>query len=180
MLKFIKVARVLKTHGYKGELIIKKDSGILNSVFEECLEEGNAVFIERDGIPVPFFITENSLYFIDDDTARMMIDEVNNVEQARDFIGEEVYFTGDCLNQPEKINKSPLFWKNFSVIDDQLGFLGKLIDFNEDITQNPLLVVENNEKQLLIPYNEAFIKEISIEKQELITQLPEGFSELYF
>ncbi len=180
MLKFVKAALVIKTHGYKGDIVLKKDQSISMALFEECLEEGNAIFIEKDEIPVPFFISIDSLYFFDDETARLHLNDINAVESAREFIGNQVFFTHDCLLPEKQENLSPLFWKNYRVIDQNDGYIGIVIDFNEEIANNPLLVIKKDDKSLLIPYNENFIVKVLHDKKEIITQLPIGFLDLYY
>ncbi len=179
MLKFVKAALVIKTHGYKGDIVLKKDKYISSAIFEECLEEGNAIFVEKDGIPVPFFISDDSLYFFDDDTARLHLDDINNVEKAQEFTGNQIFFTEDCLRTESSDNSNPHSWKNFIVSDKNLGFIGTIIDFNEEIAQNPLIVVEKDNKSLLIPYNETFIVEVLLDDKKIITELPAGFLDLY-
>jgi len=179
MLKFVKTATIIKTHGYKGDIVLKKEKSISSNLFEECLEEGDAIFVEKDGIPVPFFITKDSLYFFGDDTARLRFDDVENVEKAQNFIGEDIFFTEDCLETENPENLSPLHWTGFKVIDEKHGFIGTLVDFNDETPQNPLLIIEKEEQELLIPYNENFIVEISLDKKEITTLLPDGFLDLY-
>lgn len=179
MLKFVNAALVIKTHGYKGDIVLKKDQNISVELFEECLEEGNAIFVEIDGIPVPFFISDDSLYFLDDVTARLHLNDINTVEKAREFTGCHVFFPEDCLPNERFEDFNPNAWKNFKVNDKNLGFIGTLIEFNSEIEQNPLIVVEKDNKTLLIPYNKNFILEILIDDKEIITNLPTGFIDLY-
>lgn len=179
MLKFVKAALVIKTHGYKGDIVLKKDQSISMALFEECLEEGNAIFIEKDEIPVPFFISDDSLYFFDNDTARLHLDDIDTVEKAQEFIGNQVFFTYDCLAHEKQEDLSPHFWKDYRVIDQNDGYIGTVSAFNEEIANNPLLVIKKEDKSLLIPYNENFIVEVLPDKKEIITQLPAGFLDLY-
>ncbi len=178
MLKFVKAALVVKTHGYKGDIVLKKDKNISNTTFEECLEEGNAIFVEIDGIPVPFFISDDSLYFFEDNTVRLHLDDINNVEKAQEFIGNPVFFIKDCLKENSEAS-NPHSWINFKVNDKSLGFMGTVVEFNDEIAQNPLIIVEKDNKNLLIPYNETFIIEILLDNKEIITELPAGFLDLY-
>ena len=177
-LNFIKAGVIIKTHGYKGDIVLKKENSISNSLFEECLEEGNAIFVEKDGIPVPFFISENSLYFFDDDIARLQLDDIDSDIKARAFISENVYFTQNC--KEDIINElSPNNWIGFKVNDENNGYLGTVLDFSTEIPQNPLIIVEKEQKTLMIPLQDDFIIAVFVEKQEIITRLPEGFINLY-
>jgi len=178
MLKFFKTATVVKTHGYKGDIVLKKEKSISSNLFDECLKEGNAIFVSKNGIPVPFFIAENSLYFLDNDTVRLRFDNINSVEKAQEFISDEVFFTENCLENKNPENTT-LLLIGCTVSDLNSGYLGIVKDFNEDVPENPLLIVDKNGQDLLIPFNGNFIIEIFLENKEIVTRLPEGFIDLY-
>jgi len=178
-LDFIKIASIIKTHGYKGDLVLKIDSNISFSQFNKCLKEGNAIFISKDGIPVPFFISAGSLDIINEDIIQLKLDEVNELERAKHFINNNVFLTVDCIEKESDSNYSPLNWIDFKVLDKNHGFIGSVINFNEDIPKNPLLIIQNKGKELMIPVNGDLITSIDAEKKEIHTYLPDGYLDLY-
>lgn len=178
-LDFIKIASIVKTHGYRGDIVLKKDKNISDSLFDKCLEEGNAVFISKDGIPVPFFISPESLYFIDDQTAQFAIDGIDNMEEAKLFIGDNVFIIKDSFEEIPDESTEAITWINFEVEDEHKGFIGIVTGYNDDIPKNPLIVVENKRKEILIPLNGDLIESVDLNNKKLLTNLPDGFLDLF-
>jgi 16S rRNA processing protein RimM len=178
-LDFIKIASVVKTHGYRGDIVLKKTENISNSLFDKCLEEGNAVFISKDGIPVPFFISPDSLYFIDDQTAQFAIDGIDNMEDAKLFIGNDIFITAENIEDLPNKGTEAIAWIDFKVEDEHEGIIGIVAGYNDDIPQNPLIIVKNQEKEILIPLNGDLIQSVDSENKKLLTKLPDGFLELF-
>jgi len=179
-LDFIKIASVIKTHGYGGNIVLKKDESISSNNFDKCLKEGNAIFISKDGIPVPFFISDNSISFIDEQIVKLKLDEIDELEKAKCFIGNDVYLTANCIELEEDNGLPPSEWTDFKVIDKIHGFIGSVIQFNDDIPQNPLLIIEKGAKKLMIPVNGDLIQSVNINKKEIYTSLPEGYLDLHY
>jgi len=178
-LDFIKIASIVKTHGYRGDIVLKKDKNISDSLFDKCLEEGNAVFISKDGIPVPFFISPGSLYFIDDQTAQFAIDGIYNMEEAKLFIGNDVFITTENIGDLPNESDEAVSWVGFEVEDELEGVIGTVTGYNDDIPQNPLIIIKNQGKEILIPLNGDLIQSVDLENKKLLTKLPDGFLELF-
>ncbi|MEN8119877.1 MAG: hypothetical protein ABFS35_06000 [Bacteroidota bacterium] len=179
-INFIKIASIIKTHGYRGDIVLKQDNNISFSLFDKCLKEGNAIFISKDGIPVPFFISNGGIDFIDEQTIQLKLDELDDLEMAKDFINDEVYLTADCIEQQPHSEQLTSGWIGFEVSDEKYGFIGTIVDFDEDVPENPLIIIENRGKELMIPINGDLISSIDMEKKEIHTNLPDGYLDLYF
>ena len=177
-LDFIKIASIIKTHGFRGNIVIKKDNSISFTQFDKCLKEGNAIFISIDGIPIPFFIEKNSIDFINEQIVHLKLDNLDNLESAKTFINNDVYLTRDCIDSDLVEDLSPTAWINFKIIDTNYGLIGSVLDF-DNIPKNPLLIIERNGKELMIPLNGNLISSVDIEKKEILTDLPEGYLDLY-
>ena len=179
-LDFIKIASIIKTHGYRGDIVLKRENNISFSLFEKSLNEGNSIFISKDGIPVPFFISVNSVDFIDEEIVHLKLDELDDLEKAKDFINNDVYLTADCLEQQLDNNFPDQDWIHFKVLDKNHGFIGTVVDFNEDVPENPLIIIENQGKELMIPVNGDLIQSVNWDKKEIFTNLPDGYLDLFF
>jgi len=178
-INFIKIASIIKTHGYRGDIVLKRDRSISISLFEKSLNEGKAIFISKDGIPVPFFISKNSIDFIDEHTVKLKLDELNDLEKAKEFIDNGVYMTTDCIEQESNNELLPPDWMGFKVSDKNHGFVGIIIDFNEEVPENPLIIIEKRGKELMIPINGDLIQSVNWDKKEIFTNLPDGYLDLY-
>ena len=178
-LDFIKIASIIKTHGYRGDIVLKKDHNISISLFEKSLIEGNAIFISKDGIPIPFFISRNSINFIDEQTVKLKLDQLDDLEKAKKFIDNEVYLITDCIDQESNNKLSAPEWIGFKVSDKNYGFVGIVIDFNEEVSENPLIIIENRGKELMIPINGDLIQSVNWDEKEIVTNLPNEYLDLY-
>ena len=66
----------------------------------------------------------------------------------------------------------------FKVIDQEKGEIGE-IDTVIDLTSNPLLRIEFNEKEILIPIFEGLVLKVDRENKILYISAPEGLIDLY-
>jgi len=178
-LAFVKIASIIKTHGYRGSLVLKIDNNISFSQLNKCLKEGNAIFISKDGIPVPFFISVNTLDFIDEKVIQLKLDDLNDMENAKAYINNDVYMPSGCIETEPDNKLSPDSWVGFKVIDKSHGFVGVVVGFSEEIPQNPLLIIENKGKELMIPLNGNLVSSIEMGVEEILTNLPEGYLDLF-
>ncbi len=163
---------LLKTHGVEGQLVLKLD------IFsEDELEKKEPVFIEIDGIPVPFFIKD--FRFISDDAAIIRLVEVDSSTQASEFINCRVFIPWKEVAEQEpggNINYEDL--KGFRIIDQQhgdAGILQEVVDYSE----NTLMVIDFNDRELLVPFHENIIRSIDFDKGIIEISAPEGLFDLY-
>ncbi len=177
-LRFIKIASIIKTLGYRGDMVLKLNNNISGSFFNECIKKGNTIFISKYGIQVPFFISPNSVDFIDEHTLQLKIDGVNDLEKAKDFINDQVYFTENCQEQKLDYDLIPDNWINFEAIDKNHGFIG-IIDNFENIPNNPQIIIKNKNKELMIPINSDLIQFVDLNNKKMHTLLPDGYLELF-
>lgn len=143
------IGKVLKTHGLKGELKIKP----LTDFVEERFVKGNKVFIN--------------------DTELV-------IKSTRNFKGSIlVIFEGyEDINLVEKFHSQDIydFQDNIILEEDQFFFsdllecevynndklVGKVVDILENPTQDVLIIKTINGNKM-VPYVDAFIKEVDIE-----------------
>ena len=100
------------------------------------------------------------------------------MESAKVYVNNNVYMPSDCI-ESMSVNKLPPNWISFKVIDENYGLIGSVVGFSEEIPKNPLLIIENEGKELMIPLNGDLISSIEMEEKEIITNLPEGYLDLF-
>jgi 16S rRNA processing protein RimM len=66
---------------------------------------------------------------------------------------------------------------DYSVLDVSGNVLGTIRAYH-DIPSNPLLIIEKDGQEFLIPFHDSYIEEIDTLNKKLICILPEGFAEL--
>jgi len=153
----VEVGKILKTHGYEGKLRIDLDNHI---------DIKEPLFLMFHQKPVPFFIQENSSRNI------VSLDFVDTLEKAQELIGKTIYApaTGEEIESDQGI-------LSYKVYDSDERLIGVIIDTIESHAQD-VIVVQSDDKEVMIPFVEEFIIEFNPDKKRIIMELPEGLLDL--
>ncbi|ALO16115.1 ribosome maturation factor RimM [Salinivirga cyanobacteriivorans] len=158
---------ITKTHGVDGKVVISTDNDLETKDFRE------PIFINIDGLLVPFFVvtidTKGRNQYI------LTLELVEDVDEASTLIGLDVYLSATDDVFSESIEMSQL--EGLNVIDQEKGEIGRIKRIDE-VAGNYLLVIDNGNDEVLIPFNEDFIVEILPEEHYILLQLPDGLLEL--
>jgi len=165
----ILLGHIIRLHGHHGEVVIK-----LGNDFRNNLPLLEWVFLEIEGKPVPFLISDSE--YSGSDTMLLRFEGYDSSDKVREFMNCKVFLT---QKNPE-IQKSE---------DPQniIGFRINTVDNNHvgritDITENPgqiLLSVENASGNIvLIPLHEHLVSRIDRRRKIIIMELPEGLLDL--
>jgi 16S rRNA processing protein RimM len=157
---------IIKCHGVHGDVVLR-----LNNLSFDNIKEMELVFIEIDGLPVPFFISEYAER--SKDTLVLNINNIDKEEDAKDIINCRVYVKSSLVELPEKLVSPSNHLIGYTVIDSQLGELG-VIEEIFDFDNNVLLRISRAKKEVLIPFHEDLIHEIDAENKILRVKTPEG------
>lgn len=173
--KLTSIGTFAKPHGVKGEIAATVDDGI-----EEVLENRPFVFVEVDGLMVPFAITDvrpKSRHAL-----LLTIKGVTDEKEAAAFAGKEFYMETALL--PQDLADSGDADGFF--LDDLIGYtlvsdgkeVGVIVDY-DDSTANVLLKVERNDgSALLVPVSDELVENVDSESRKLEMYLPEGLLDL--
>jgi 16S rRNA processing protein RimM len=158
-----------KPQGTRGSLHIR-----LSGLKAEEIKEKGLVFVEIDGLPVPFFV--ESFQEKTDDSAILKIEGIDTETRAREFSGYSVYVMKDQV-KPKTLQLGLANVNGFRVIDKHLGFIG----YAEEIINmptNPLLVVKKENNKFLVPFHEDIVQDIDNKERLIRIEAPEGLFEL--
>ena len=162
-----RIGSIQKPHGINGDLSIR-----FQEQFYETLEEAKTIFLEIDGLLVPFFITGEGLRFRTGDSAIVALEWVDTGEQARKLAGLAVYVKNEDINyNEESLDLRAL--EGFLLIDQRknpVGTIGAVLDFSGNI----VLEVNYHGKEIMIPFNEDFLIRIDQRNKILALDLPDG------
>ena len=134
--------------------------------------EADYVFLEVDGIQVPFFL--ESWRFRSDSVALLKFQDIDSSESALEYVGADVYFPHDLTPEPSEDDEYT--WRHFTgwqVVDAIAGEIGE-IEHVEDSTANTIFFVGDK----LIPATEDFIERIDAKERTIYMNLPEGLLDL--
>jgi len=163
------IGSLAKLHGYKGEYLFISDFFL-----SEEITKWESVFIEIDGLLVPFFIS--SITLTNDDAAIIGFDDINTPDQAKEFILCRVYQLNKLVSKLD--NKfDPNQLKGYKIIDKQAGLIGT-VDQILDYNNNLLFSILKEGREILIPANEEIILKVNHKNKEIAIHAPEGLLEL--
>jgi len=165
----LKIGFILKPHGLKGEVTVSLDAGI-----PEGIESLQSVFLEKDNRLVPYFIEAIS---VRGPKAFVKFEDVNSLEMAVEISRQGIY-----IPKPERTkSKQGEFYPDevigFTVYDESDELIGTIKEVMDD-GPNPMLVLDHDNKEVLIPLNSPFIQNVDKRKKRFTVNLPEGFLDI--
>lgn len=171
-----KIGRLGKPHGVRGELSFLFDDDVFDRV------DADFLFVEIDGLPVPFFIEEYR--FRSDDTALMKFDGIDTEDAAAELTGCDVLFPRDMADDNDgAVSKAEIV--GYSVIDAATGQPVGTIASVDNSTANLLFEVLPNDattsaqgETILIPANEDLIKDVDRQGHSITIAIPDGLLSL--
>lgn len=135
----------------------------------------DAVFIETDGEMLPYMIED--LQFRGNNQFVIKLQDVD-IDNVREFVQTELYLP---LSRLPKLTGNRFYFHEvigFQVVDEQLGEIGTCKGFME-LTNNPLMQVDHDGTEILIPASSEFVTNVDRENKTLHITTPEGLVELY-
>ena len=164
-----KIGWILKPHGLKGEVTVMLDEDA-----PEDFSSIESVFVEQNKRLVPYFMKAISTQ---GKKAFVKFEDIDSIDAALKISKHALYIPKS--NRP-KSGRGEFYDDeiiDFEVYDEDKGLLGKV----REIVQagpNRLLVVDHDNKEVLIPVNGPFIASVNKTKKRVVVNLPEGFLEL--
>jgi 16S rRNA processing protein RimM len=164
------VGTVFKLHGYKGDVNIYNEVDIpfdFNTL--------DYFLIEQNSELIPFFIdrarpTKPNVVLV-------KFEDVNSEEDARKILKREVFLPKKLFpgKDDNAISEKQLI--GYSVIDREMGELGKITFINSKTAQQ-LVYVSKDGKEFCFPMHEKFVKNIDTGKGKMEVEIPEEFLNL--
>lgn len=151
----LQIAKILKSHGTDGALLIR-----LQAVCLDQIDTNEPVFIYYDGLPVPFFF--QSLQAKGSSKLIAKLCDIDCLRDAEEIVGREIYIEAEEQEEAEEdLNGWSLY--------DNGRYIGT-IDGMELIPGNPCIYLGDT----LIPLHEQLINSVDPEKHCLDMNIPEG------
>ena len=169
-MNYFKAGKLVAIHGLKGEFILKHTLGKKTS-----LKDLNAIFIEdRKDSFIPWFIESAKARSANEIVLKL--ETINTREAAAKLSQKEVWLTEEDFKK-HSAKSAPANLLGYTIINAK----ERLSEILEVIEQPHQLLcrIELNEKEVLIPLNENFLKKIDHRKKEVIVELPDGLIDVY-
>ena len=159
------VGTVFKLHGYKGDVNIYNDNGV--SFDFTKLEY---FLIELNNELIPHFI----------ETARpkkanvllVKFEGINSEAAANKIHKRKIYLPKNWIPKTDKDKITEKTLIGYSVIDINIGNLGRITFINSQTAQQ-LIYVSNNEKEFCFPMHKQFIKGVDSKEKIMKVEIPE-------
>jgi 16S rRNA processing protein RimM len=161
----ILLGTIAKTHGFRGHVIVR-----LNRFSAEDILKMETVFIEIDGLPVPFFVEDFEERT--SDTLLISLEDIHDEKQAKELTGSDLYLPKRNIISKEYPSQASVLL-GFQVIDNHAGEIGVISEII-DIEMNPLLRVVKDRKEILVPFHPDFINRIDKKKKKIFIETPPG------
>ena len=165
----ILLGKITKVHRFDGTVTV-----ILEKNFSGDILKLESVFLEIEGKPVPFIISESD--YRGGDILRLRFDGYDTLEKVTEFTGCRVFLISDeTIN---KTDKSQVDLKDYNIRLADNTFLGTVAEVIENTGQWLLNVRTKKGKEILIPLHEDLIIGIDKRKKIIKMVLPEGLAEV--
>ncbi len=167
-MEYIKIGKIVNTHGIKGELKIQSYSDF----DAERYQKGNVVFICFEEQKIEMHVKSYRVH-----KGFPLV----SFEEGKDINDVEKYKNCDVMIQ--KSQRKPLTdgrhyisdLIGMSVEDENGNLIGELLDVEDTIGANRNMRIKKmNNKECLVPYISAFVKNIDEENQKITIHVIEG------
>jgi 16S rRNA processing protein RimM len=167
---YFEIGYITKTRGLKGEVQVsftfdEPEKLKIKSVFIEINKKLVPYFVDNFKIPMPQIGYFN-------------FEDIDHVDKAQAITKKKIFLPNRLKPKREK---GAFFYTDligFTAEDLHKGKLGEIIEVKE-FPQQFLATINFQEKEVLIPLNEAFILDMDMKKKLIKLDLPDGLLELY-
>jgi len=165
----ILLGRITKISGYEGAVAVK-----LERTFTENIPRLESVFLEIEGRPVPFFISEYE--YSGADILKLKFEGYESIEKITEFTGCNIYLTSAPKESNQTDEPDNLIGYAVKINNDK--FLGTITDVIKNTGQWLLVITSPEKKEILIPLHEDFIVNLDDNNKSLEVDIPDGLIDL--
>lgn len=162
----VKVARLGRAHGLKGEIKIK-----IEEAYFDDLISSESLLVEISGQHIPYFVEAWR-----SDGALVKLEEVDEKEAAALLQQKDVYLPESQLSEVEVVSTEGTpydHWEGWTIEDEEAGVIGTIAGI-VDLPQHYLAEVDYQGKIVMIPLHEDLIKVADSQSKRVTMNLPEG------
>lgn len=159
-MEYIKIGKIVNTHGIKGEIRLLSD------------------FLYKDAVLIPGF----HIYIGNQKQEKIIqtyrkhkifdmitLNEINNINDAIPYKGKNIYVKKDDLQIEGYLNEDLIGLEAYQQ-NKKIGVVTSIMKNH----QKGILVITNNEKRFLVPNLDEFIEKIDLKKKIIIIKYIEG------
>ena len=166
-MKYIRIGKIINTHGIKGEAKIYSYSDF----DEERYQKGNCVYFKINDEMKPFTV---KTYREHKGFPLVSFEELKDINSIEPYKNCELYIDDDMR---EDLDEGYYFdqLEGLDAYDESGNLLGKTIGIEEtNGAQDNLRIEMKDGKQFLVPYIDEFISEVNLEENRIVIAMQEG------
>ncbi len=167
---YFEIGYITKTRGLKGEVQV-------SFTFDEPEKlKIKSVFLEINKKLVPYFVANFKIPM--PQIGYFNFEDIDHIDKAQPLTKKKIFLPNRLKPKREK---GTFFYTDligFTAEDLHKGQIGEILEVQE-FPQQFLATIHYQEKDILIPLNEAFILEMDMKKKLIKLDLPDGLLELY-
>lgn len=167
-MEYLLVGTIVKTVGLKGEVRIYPSTHFRDSRFKV----GNHLFLLDEDGNISQKLTVKK-HVKNGEMDQVIFDEISSFEEAQLFVKKDLFVEKDR----SFLKKDTYFFddlKDCVVYFNNGQLIGKVKKVEEYSSYATLRVVTEKEKSVLIPFVNAFIKEVNLDEKKIIVNFIEG------
>ena len=160
---YVLIGKIVNTHGIKGEIRIISDFEFKDKVFVP----GFNIYIGKDKIKETITSYRHHKIY-----EMITMDGYKDINEVIKYLKENVYILKKDLklNDNEYLDKDLIDFKVYES-DNLIGVVSNITYASET---NKLLEVLNNDKKILIPFNNEFVININLQEKRIDVKLIKG------
>jgi 16S rRNA processing protein RimM len=155
-MKYVEIGKIINTHALKGELKVASDSDFI----EERIGIGSKVYIRQNQDMVPLEVTSARMH---GNGILVTFNHLANINLVQHLVGQTLFVPRDSLSD---LDENEYYYSDLiglKVYSTQNEYLGEVNDILE-YPHGEILEIYNGDKKILIPFVEAFIKDVTGDK----------------
>ncbi len=161
--------RITKINSYDGSVTVR-----LEKSFIENIPEMGSVFLEIDGKPVPFFISE--IDYPGAETIKIALEDYNNSEKIKHLRGSRVFLTSS--EKIEGLTAAIHSIEGYDIFSKEKILIGMVKEVIQNPGQSVMVVVSPSKEEILIPLHEDLIIKADRKRKMIIMHIADGLTDI--
>lgn len=166
-MEWIKIGALIKPFGLKGEMKVYS----MTDFEENRFKKGNTIYMAVEADKIPLKIASYKVHKGQPIVSFENYQDINLIEK---YSKAELFVRKEDLHTLPKGEYYVFQLKGLKVIDQVGNLIGEVINVEETGAHNVLRIACDNQKEVLVPYVDAFVKEVDLKKQEIRIEVIEG------
>lgn len=165
--KYIRIGRMINTHGIKGEIKIRSYSDF----DEQRYVKGNTVYMKVNEEMMPLTVKS---YRVHKGFPLVSFEELKDINAVEKYRECELYITDDMR---EELDEGYYYdeLEGLDAYDTEGNLLGTTIGIEEtNGAQDNLRIETKSGKTFLVPYIEEFIVEVDLDENRIVIAMQDG------